>query len=98
MGTESVCCRGCGSLAMTGQRRKGGMAECSEGRAGASGWCGSRYDQRYNCGIVRERGNMLITTAGVGTSPLPFRLLTQPEIWVIDVAKSEKPLNQPVER
>lgn len=58
----------------------------------------SRYGQRYACGIVQERGNMLITTAGLGTSVLPFRLFTQPEIWVIDVAASEKPLNQPVKR
>ena len=45
----------------------------------------SRYGQRYACGIVRERGNILIITAGLGTSVLPFRLFTQPEIWVIDI-------------
>lgn len=45
----------------------------------------SRYGQRYACGVVRESGNILITSAGLGTSVVPFRLFTQPEIWVIDI-------------
>lgn len=45
----------------------------------------SRYGQRYACGVVRENGNILITSAGLGTSVVPFRLFTQPEIWVIDI-------------
>lgn len=47
----------------------------------------SEYGQRYACGVVRERGNILITSAGIGTSVLPFRMFTQPEIWVIDLVE-----------
>jgi hypothetical protein len=28
---------------------------------------------------------VLVTTAGLGTSVLPFRLFTRPEIWLIEV-------------
>ncbi len=45
----------------------------------------SRYGNRYACGMVRENGNTLIVSAGLGMSVLPFRLFTQPEIWVIDL-------------
>ena len=43
----------------------------------------SRYGQRYACGLVRENGNVLVTTAGLGTSVLPFRFGTRPEIRLI---------------
>ena len=46
----------------------------------------SKYGQRYACGVVEEDGNVLVTSAGLGTSVLPFRLFTQPEIWGIDLA------------
>ncbi|MFZ1743688.1 MAG: metallophosphoesterase [Pontixanthobacter sp.] len=45
----------------------------------------SRYGNRYACGIVSENGNELITTAGLGTSVLPFRLFSKPEIWLIEI-------------
>ena len=45
----------------------------------------SRYGNRYACGLKRERGSVLITGAGLGTSVLPFRLFTRPEIWLIEV-------------
>jgi uncharacterized protein len=45
----------------------------------------SRYGERYACGIVRELGKVLITGAGLGTSVLPFRFGTRPEIWLIEV-------------
>lgn len=45
----------------------------------------SRYGQRYACGVVREEGKLLITTAGLGTSVLPFRFGTRPEIWLIEL-------------
>ena len=45
----------------------------------------SRYGDRYACGLVRENGKVLVTTAGLGTSLLPFRLFTRPEIWLIEV-------------
>ena len=43
----------------------------------------SKYGQRYACGIVEEKGNTLVTSGGIGTSVLPLRLFTQPEIWLI---------------
>jgi len=45
----------------------------------------SRYGQRYACGLVRENGQVLIVGAGLGTSVLPFRFGTRPEIWSIEV-------------
>ena len=46
----------------------------------------SRYGQKYACGIVRENGNTLIASGGLGTSVLPFRFLTSPEIWLVEVS------------
>lgn len=43
----------------------------------------SRYGARYECGLIRERGRTLIVGAGVGTSILPLRLGSPPDIWVI---------------
>jgi predicted MPP superfamily phosphohydrolase len=48
----------------------------------------SRYGQRYACGLIREDGKVLVTGAGLGTSVLPFRLFTRPEIWLIEVRKN----------
>lgn len=45
----------------------------------------SRYGQKYACGVVRENGNMLIASGGLGTSLLPFRFLTKPELWLITI-------------
>lgn len=45
----------------------------------------SEYGQRYACGQVEENGRTLITSGGIGTSVLPFRLFTQPEIWLVTV-------------
>lgn len=53
-------------------------------------WGGAPFfnvlDRRYGCGIVRENGNTLVVSAGLGTSMLPLRLFTQPELWVIEVS------------
>jgi predicted MPP superfamily phosphohydrolase len=52
------------------------------------GWApvtNSRFGQRYACGLVRERGDVLIVTAGLGTSVLPFRLDAPPDLWLIEV-------------
>lgn len=52
-------------------------------------WGGAPFynilDRRYGCGSMRENGNTLVVSAGLGTSVLPLRLFTQPEIWVIEV-------------
>jgi predicted MPP superfamily phosphohydrolase len=45
----------------------------------------SRSGQRYACGVVRENGKVLVTTAGLGTSLIPVRLFTRPEIWLIEL-------------
>jgi len=43
----------------------------------------SRYGRRYGCGVVRERGNTLIVTAGLGTSGLPLRIGAPPDLWLL---------------
>lgn len=50
----------------------------------------SAYGDRYACGAVREQGNLLVTTAGLGTSVLPFRLFSRPEMWLIDVVPADR--------
>ena len=50
----------------------------------------SQYGNRYACGVVGEHGKTLVTSAGLGTSLLPIRLFTHPEIWVISfIARSQ---------
>ncbi len=45
----------------------------------------SDYGQTYACGVKELHGKTLVTGAGLGTSLLPVRLFTQPEIWVVEV-------------
>ena len=45
----------------------------------------SRYGQRYACGRVEENGNSVMVGAGLGTSVLPVRLFSRPEIWLITI-------------
>jgi predicted MPP superfamily phosphohydrolase len=52
------------------------------------GWApvtNSFYGRRFVCGLVRERGNVLVVTAGLGTSVVPIRLGARPDIWLIEV-------------
>jgi predicted MPP superfamily phosphohydrolase len=52
------------------------------------GWApitNSRYGGRYACGVIRERGNLLVVTAGIGTTILPVRFGAVPDIWLIEV-------------
>ena len=49
----------------------------------------SRYGQKYACGIVQEDGNILVASSGLGTSVLPFRFLTRPEIWLVTVRPAQ---------
>jgi predicted MPP superfamily phosphohydrolase len=37
------------------------------------------------CGLVRERGNLLVVTAGLGTSVVPVRIGAVPDIWLIEL-------------
>lgn len=50
----------------------------------------SDYGERYACGRVDENGKTLIVGAGLGTSVLPFRLFTQPEIWLIELVPKRR--------
>jgi predicted MPP superfamily phosphohydrolase len=46
---------------------------------------GSAYGDRYACGFVEQNGRRLITSAGLGASILPFRLLAPPDIWLVTI-------------
>ena len=43
----------------------------------------SRYGARYRCGIRREGRRAVVTTAGLGTSGVPFRLGAPPDLWLL---------------
>ena len=45
----------------------------------------SHYGRRFICGIIREKAQTMIVSAGVGTSLLPLRLGAVPDFWVIDI-------------
>ncbi|WP_299296888.1 metallophosphoesterase [uncultured Erythrobacter sp.] len=45
----------------------------------------SDFGELYACGVVEQHGKTLITSGGPGTSLLPIRLFTQPEIWLIEI-------------
>lgn len=45
----------------------------------------SDYGQLYACGVFEQHGKTLVTSAGLGTSLLPIRLFTHPEIWLIEI-------------
>lgn len=50
----------------------------------------SDYGELYACGISREYGKTLVTGAGLGTSLLPLRLFTHPEVWLIEVRPPQR--------
>jgi len=45
----------------------------------------SKHGDRYACGLVRERGKILIVSAGLGTSILPFRVGAPPDLWLLEL-------------
>ncbi|MXO60679.1 phosphohydrolase [Altererythrobacter salegens] len=45
----------------------------------------SNYGDRYGCGRIDEDGKTLVVGAGLGTSLIPVRLFTHPEIWLIEL-------------
>jgi uncharacterized protein len=49
----------------------------------------SDFGDRYACGRVVERGKLLITSGGLGTSLLPVRFFTSPEIWLVTVRPAQ---------
>lgn len=50
----------------------------------------SDYGDRYACGVTRQHGKTLVTSAGLGTSLLPVRLFTHPEIWLIEIRPPQR--------
>lgn len=47
----------------------------------------SRFGERYAMGVVQENGHTLFVSAGIGTSILPVRFLTPPEIDLLILRK-----------
>ena len=45
----------------------------------------SRYGEAFACGVVKDGGKTLVTSGGLGTSVLPLRLFTHPELWLIEL-------------
>ena len=45
----------------------------------------SQYGEAFACGVVEEGGKTLVTSGGLGTSVLPLRLFTHPELWLIEL-------------
>jgi predicted MPP superfamily phosphohydrolase len=45
----------------------------------------SDYGDRYGCGRIDEEGKVLVVGSGLGTSLIPVRLFTRPEIWLIEL-------------
>lgn len=50
----------------------------------------SEYGDLYSCGVVEQHGKTLVTSGGLGTSLLPIRLFTQPEIWLIEISPASQ--------
>jgi uncharacterized protein len=50
----------------------------------------SDYGDLYACGVTRQHGKTLVTSAGLGTSLLPLRLFTHPEIWLIEIRPPQR--------
>ncbi|HEY0112234.1 MAG TPA: metallophosphoesterase [Allosphingosinicella sp.] len=68
----------------------GGHTHCGQMRLP---WVGalttmSTYGERYACGRVDEDGKVLVVGAGLGTSVLPLRLLTPPDMWLVTIGPS----------
>ena len=47
----------------------------------------TRYGPRYRCGVRREPGRTVVTTAGLGTSGAPFRLGAPPDLWLLTLGQ-----------
>ncbi len=50
----------------------------------------SDYGNRYACGVVQRGRTTLITSGGIGTSLLPIRLFTQPQVWLIEIGPPQQ--------
>lgn len=45
----------------------------------------SRFGTRYACGVYREGAKTMIVSAGIGTSGLPIRMLSPPDVWLVTI-------------
>lgn len=43
----------------------------------------SRYGDRFACGAIDDRGQRVFVGAGLGTSVLPLRFNTPPDVWLV---------------
>lgn len=43
----------------------------------------TKYGARFNCGLATEGQKRVVVTAGIGTSVLPLRLGTPPDLWLL---------------
>ena len=43
----------------------------------------SRYGDRFACGMIRDSGQTLFVSAGLGTSLLPLRFGAPPDVWLV---------------
>ncbi|TRD10461.1 phosphohydrolase [Erythrobacter insulae] len=50
----------------------------------------SDYGDLYSCGVSRQHGKTMVTSAGLGTSLLPIRLFTAPEVWLIEIRPPQR--------
>lgn len=50
----------------------------------------SDYGDLYACGVVRQHRKVLVTSGGLGTSLLPLRLFTHPEVWLIEILPAQR--------
>jgi predicted MPP superfamily phosphohydrolase len=46
---------------------------------------GSDYGRRYVCGVFRNAAQVLVVTAGLGTSHVPLRIGAPPDLWLITI-------------
>lgn len=50
----------------------------------------SDYGELYACGVVKQHGKTLVTSAGLGTTLLPIRMFTRPEVWLIEIRPAKR--------
>lgn len=51
----------------------------------------SRYGKRFACGDIRDGGQRVFVGAGLGTSLLPLRYGTPPDVWLVTLTPQEPP-------
>lgn len=60
-----------------------GHTHCGQGVIFGRALAREPYLRRYRCGIVRDRGRATIVTAGLGTSVVPLRIGSPPDLWLL---------------